>query len=104
MTGERVDLWLDGAAALAVAEAAVGAPGWPPLQRLVVGRVGTFGVLLAGWPLGCYMYPVPRGRVEQGPWMLAQRETVDAALRGEAEALRRVAIELARVDRKAVAS
>jgi hypothetical protein len=36
--------------------------------------------------------------------MLAQRETVDAALRGEAEALRRVAIERALADRKAVAS
>ena len=112
MTGERVDLWLDGAAALEVAEAAVGAPGWPPLQRLVVGVAGTSPVPLAeaqrdrdaGWPLGCYMYPVPRGRVEQGPWMLAQRETVDAALRGEAEALRRVAIERALADRKAVAS
>jgi hypothetical protein len=115
MTGERVDLWLDGAAALEVAEAAVGAPGWPPLQRLVEGVAGTSPVQLAEaqrdrdarWPLDCYMYPVPASRVllamafEPGAPPAA---LLAAALRGEAEALRRVAIELARADRKAVAS
>jgi len=124
MTRERVDLWLDGTAALEVAEAAAGAPGWPPLQRLVEGVAGTSPVPLAeaqrdrdaGWPLDCYMYQVPRGRVERalagtrivqsrgGDWADDWRCLLDAALRGEAEALRRVAIELARVDRKAVAS
>ena len=120
MTRERVDLWLDGTAALEVAEAAAGAPGWPPLQRLVEGVAGTSAVALAeaqrdrdaGWPLDCYMYPVPRGRVERalreaervegpgGVW----RSHLESALRGDVEALRRVAIELARADRKAVAS
>ena len=116
MTRERVDLWLDGAAALEVAEAAAGSPGWPPLQRLVVGRVGTVEVPLAeaqrdrddGWPLDCcYMYPVPASRVLLAmafePGAPSTRELA-AALRGEAEALRRVAIELAHADRKSVAS
>ena len=146
MTRERVDLWLDGTAAIEVAEAAAGAPGWPPLQRLVEGVAGTSAVALAeaqrdrdaGWPLDCYMYPVPRGRVERARGDLladvddkldedGEHETllgghgadnvraavharvladtgIDAALRGEAEALRRVAVRLARADRKAVAS
>ena len=130
MTRERVDLWLDCAAALEVAEAAAGAPGWPPLQRLVEGVAGTSAVALAEaqrdrdaeWPLDCYMYPVPRGRVEQD--LAACARLVDAAeqysrerdeavkreaaclaaLRGDAEALLRVAVRLADIDRKAVAS
>lgn len=139
-------LWLDGAMAIEVAEAAAGAPGWPRLQRLVVGRVGTVEASLAeavrdrdgGWPVGSYLYTVPRGRVERARGDLladvddkldedGERETllgghgadnvraavharvladtgIDAALRGEAEALRRVAIALALADRKAVAS
>ena len=126
----RADLWLDGSAAIDVAEAAEGVPGWPPLQRLVAGQAGTFAASLAealrdreaGWPLGCYMYPVPRGRVEQALAHLARavdaaeqysRERDEAAkreaaciaaLRGDDAAIRKVALELARLDRRARAS
>ncbi len=116
----RADLWLDESAAIDVAEAAEGVPGWPPLQRLVAGQAGTVAASLAeaqrdreaGWSLDCYMYPVPRGRVEQalreaervegvgGVW----RAHLEQALRGDDEATHRVAVWLARLDRRARAS
>ena len=108
-------LWLNGEAAIEVAEAAAGATGWPPLMTIVDWRESS--VLEArpaepqlaresSCPLG-YWYPVPRARVEQvltearrvegpgGVW----REHLESALRGDAEAVRLVAIEIARSDR-----
>ncbi len=111
-------LWLDGHAAIEVAEAAHGAPGWPLLLQLLAGG-GWREVPLAdaqadrerGWPLDGYMYPVPRARVEQAldRARLCGANGIDdgelmAALVGAAEPLRRVAIELATSDRRAVAS
>ncbi len=111
-------LWLDGHAAIEVAEAAHGAPGWPPLLQLLAGG-GWRDVPLVdaqadrerGWPLGGYMYPVPRARVEQAldRARLGGANGIDdgelmAALVGAAEPLCRVAIELATADRRAVAS
>lgn len=127
-------LWLDGHAAIEVAEAAHGAPGWPPLLRMAVAasvvsgspRIDAVDIAAAqrdrdvDWPLDGYMYPVPRARVESSliryragysPWngsrdaeWVDSVELVSAALRGESEPLRRVAIELAAADRRAVAS
>lgn len=108
-------LWLDGSEAIEVAEAAHGAPSWPPLLQLLaaggwreVSLVDAQADCDAGWPLDMYMYPVPRARVERGldraAGLAARCEIVRSALRGDAEALHRVAIELALADRKAVAS
>ena len=114
-------LWLDGHAAIKVAEVAHGAPGWPPLLQLLAGG-GWREVPLAdaqadrerGWPLDWYMYPVPRERVERmlsdaravaggvpyGKW----HEHLAGALKGDAESTRAIALQLAAADRRAVAS
>lgn len=127
-----VALWLDGRSAIEVAEVAHGAPGWPPLLQLLAGGGWREAPLVdaqadreRGWPLDGYMYPVPRARVEQaldrveldlvgvlGTARIARlcgANGIDdgelmAALVGAAEPLRRVAIELATSDRRAVAS
>lgn len=115
MTDLDTALWIDGQAAVTTALLARDREDWPPLYRLVPGGKREANLwearldLEQGWDVRCYMYPVPRAKLEDelaaceadpsdDPERRVWVERVRAALRGDDKAIAVVAQALLRAE------